>query len=856
MADYNASGTKRRLAYSGTDSDSASKRAKAGPAPAGSGTKRRLAYSGTDSDSAFPKAGRAKAGPALRGSIRKILGEKTSGLEITDGEISKGSLHCLPRAFMKYHPLKMTWIGTDDSTLSDHEKPFLTWVQKWIDAGDHPVQGKTSGGSIPNRVKRKSVAFAKDLRTMLSAAQLRQSYDEIRGASIDVFCRYLQMISNDMLGKMPGREPQEQWARSHLPAIFVLIWESIPEEFADPREFQSARKKICAQYDKCVAGLLHGATEEDTVIQSNPRVQQFAEWCSEHHFLTPDPSDNEEISDTNDVYLLGEIDKMSNDVFRDEVFLEALLQPHDQLMNRIAGLCNYDFHRVHQVQCGNAIGRFIAEVLGFWHQKLSEAHQRKFVQAALCRMPQYATIADHKEKLIRSCDEPANDCCNEGYYAMLQMRTVESGKFEVLDWDDDRAAPDRAHLESMRGGQIIIDSKKPVKAKTLDLYLFQAFQEKVCAMVCGYHQDEWHGTVLQTTWYLREELYPNLPYRELNDAHQKLENFYSRLYHVVRKQHKLHLPTYQPFSDHSEVICACVNILDALLMLRSLVNREMIALSHEMNSKTANPWDPHRSRQVDEAHMLCRHLENGWSIVVEICDPGHWIDEEFWKDLFHKNFKFDQAWARLWQQDSLPKLRWMIDELLTKYSRYIAAQEMMGATDLHAIATALKSKHPHPYAGIDFVPPEKRGLHPNGSPQECVVEKKQGHLKLRLPKTKEGGPNVDAWDARRWEGFSFNVNRVWLRQQEARAQHEQSTMLTFELWEHWLPKLQRECRIKIWIGKGGENINWLQQMTNTRVNKVSEDGNCWSVKGLDKDCERVVAYARAFQKNGHLPHSV
>ena len=108
----------------------------------------------------------------------------------------------------------------------------------------------------------------------------------------------------------------------------------------------------------------------------------------------------------------------------------------------------------------------------------------------------------------------------------------------------------------------------------------------------------------------------------------------------------------------------------------------------------------------------------------------------------------------------------------------------------------------------------------------------------------------------RWEGFSFNVNRVWLRQQEARAQHEQSTMLTFELWEHWLPKLQRECRIKIWIGKGGENINWLQQMTNTRVNKVSEDGNCWSVKGLDKDCERVVAYARAFQKNGHLPHSV
>ena len=144
------------------------------------------------------------------------------------------------------------------------------------------------------------------------------------------------------------------------------------------------------------------------------------DWCSTHHILTPDISDLG-VEQRQRVSVLHKIETLKERVFADKVFLKAIAEPHDELMNRIAGMCNYDYHRVGSHQCGNASGRFIAEVFGFWQSKLSASHERTFVQAALCRMSHFATIADHKERFIASCDEPANDVCNEGFYAMLQM---------------------------------------------------------------------------------------------------------------------------------------------------------------------------------------------------------------------------------------------------------------------------------------------------------------------------------------------------------------------------------------------------------------------------------------------------
>ena len=310
-----------------------------------------------DAESATPLA------KVLRGSIvaevKLDLAElKSPGLEITNGAISKGSFELLPWDFMKSsrHGLKMTWVGTEapaSSTLSDHQAPFLTFVQSWFDAGDHPVQGRSSKTTIQNSLRKKFVVLAIELRNMLTSEQQRMQMREVQGASIDVWSRYLQLISS-LLGQMPGSKPQEQWMASHLPAIFVLIWQSVP--FGNLDDLPTAAEKICKAYDKHIAGLLQWATKEDTVMKANPRVQAFADWCSGHHLLTPDISDLR-VEQTHRVTVLHEIETLKKRVFADEVFLKALAEPHDELMNRLAGLCNYDYHRVGSHQCGNASGR-------------------------------------------------------------------------------------------------------------------------------------------------------------------------------------------------------------------------------------------------------------------------------------------------------------------------------------------------------------------------------------------------------------------------------------------------------------------------------------------------------------------
>ena len=125
--------------------------------------------------------------------------------------------------------------------------------------------------------------------------------------------------------------------------------------------------------------------------------------------------------------------------------------------------------------------------------------ERTFVQAALCRMSSFATIADHKERFISSFDELANDVCNEGFYAMLQMYVYEDSQYEELTWDHEAAQLDKTHLECMRGCKHILENLIPVKAKTRDLFMFQVFQELVCDKVSEFN-DELSGTTILTKY--------------------------------------------------------------------------------------------------------------------------------------------------------------------------------------------------------------------------------------------------------------------------------------------------------------------------------------------------------------------
>ena len=170
--------------------------------------------------------------------------------------------------------------------------------------------------SIQNNLRRRFVALAIELRNMLTSVQQRMQMREVQGASIDVWCRYLQLISS-LLGQMPGSKPQEQWISSHLPAIFVLIWQSVP--FGNLDDLPTAAKTICKAYDKHVVGLLHGATQADTVMEANPRVQAFVDWCSTHHILTPDISDLG-VEQRQRVSVLHEIETLKERVCADEVF--------------------------------------------------------------------------------------------------------------------------------------------------------------------------------------------------------------------------------------------------------------------------------------------------------------------------------------------------------------------------------------------------------------------------------------------------------------------------------------------------------------------------------------------------------
>ena len=61
-----------------------------------------------------------------------------------------------------------------------------------------------------------------------------------------------------LLGQMPGSKPEEQWMLSHLPAIFVLIWQSVPAGLGNLDDLPTAAERICTAYDRHVVGLLHG----------------------------------------------------------------------------------------------------------------------------------------------------------------------------------------------------------------------------------------------------------------------------------------------------------------------------------------------------------------------------------------------------------------------------------------------------------------------------------------------------------------------------------------------------------------------------------------------------------------------
>ena len=74
------------------------------------------------------------------------------------------------------------------------------------------------------------------------------------------------------------------------------------------------------------------------------------------------------------------------------------------------------------------------------------------------------------------------------------------------------------------------------------------------------------------------------------------------------------------------------------------------------------------------------------------------------------------------------------------------------------------------------------------------------------------------------------VNEHFMQQQALKERHEKSAMLTFRLLNG---------RVGEWIGKGGCNIRWLQEQTETRVKEVSRVSGLWSVTGLGENCDRV-----------------
>ena len=63
-----------------------------------------------------------------------------------------------------------------------------------------------------------------------------------------------------------------------------------------------------------------------------------------------------------------------------------------------------------------------------------------------------------------------------------------------------------------------------------------------------------------------------------------------------------------------------------------------------------------RGSKKSENHAMRTNFENiTCSIVVEICDPGHWIDDEFWKQAYGEDsecpfqveiFTFDRPWQK------------------------------------------------------------------------------------------------------------------------------------------------------------------------------------------------------------------
>ena len=133
--------------------------------------------SGDASESSCPKAGPTPPSPPPRIVLN------APGLEITNDEITRGSFELLPWEFMEEPSNRLateTWHNFEE--LQDHNLqcvngPFLTFVQRWLDAGTHPVQGKAGKTTMENKLRHK---FAKNIAvnirdTLLSAHQRKQA---------------------------------------------------------------------------------------------------------------------------------------------------------------------------------------------------------------------------------------------------------------------------------------------------------------------------------------------------------------------------------------------------------------------------------------------------------------------------------------------------------------------------------------------------------------------------------------------------------------------------------------------------------------------------------------------------------
>ena len=401
----------------------------------------------------------------------------------------------------------------------------------------------------------------------------------------------------------------------------------------------------------------------------------------------------------------------------------------------------------------------------------------------------------------------------------------------------------------------------PIRATVDSLYVFQTYQEMICDAILQLPQKDKGGVLATVTALIHR-------FRQEDEVElvERIKNFYNKLYYVVRKEAKLVLPKLSAFQLGVPFKTNALNILDALLMFRCMVNHQVwldrppAAVPQEapMFGKSRKghrgkggvkgaPRHP-LERKVDmscvapmpDDHVLHSMLESGWQFVFDVCDPGHWIDDTDWATITNEPYNLHGVWAQLWQQDNLGCLRRMVDRLINGYALYIRDHELMTPADLSQIVAALRTRHPKPFAYVHYTPPERRGLMQSGEYQQ-IVANSNGTLKFMMPS--DNFLQHDAMDALRFEGFDTLVREHSIQRNRAIEDYEKKFAMTVEI---------PQALAGLFVGRDGSNIRKLREKTDTTISQI-EKTKQWLVRGREANCDRVAQFVRKLTNNRCLP---